>query len=505
MISVQYLMTFPRRRASAGLGVLAVALAIAAAISALAAPPKKYNILFIAIDDLRPQLGCYGHPEMVTPQIDRLASEGRLFLNQYVQVPTCGASRCALLTGRYPTQPKAYDNDAFATLPRDKAHAIVSLPQLFRQDGYRTASIGKITHSPDGHREDGKVELPFAWNEVGNPSGKWGTAWNAFFAYADGSTRVAGQTPSTEHADVDDRGYPDGLIADAAVAKLGELKDKPFFLAVGFFKPHLPFNSPDSYWERYAPDQIPAAKCGQPPKNVDPTISLHKSSELTPRYSGLATPGVITPEEARNLRHSYASCVSYIDAQVGKVLDELKRLGLDDNTIVVVWGDHGWHLGEHGIWGKHTLYDVALRSPLIVRMPAIHSPGAAAKGLVETVDIYPTLAELCGLNLPTGMDGKSFAPLLDDPSAAGKPAAYSFWAAGRGHSIRTPQYRLTQYTDRDDPTRVVQMELYDHAADPEETDNIAAAHPELVRELAAKLRAQAPMLRAASRVESGGE
>jgi iduronate 2-sulfatase len=455
----------------------------------------RLNVLFIAIDDLRPQLHCYGREEMVTPNLDNLAAESRLFEHHYVQVPTCGASRCALLTGRYPDRPEAYDNDAFGRLPREESQAAASLPQLFRTHGYRTVSIGKVTHSPDGAREDGEAELPFSWDEFGVPSGKWRSGWSAFFAYADGSTRVPGMTPATEHADVPDDGYPDGLIAEAAITKLNELKDRPFFLAVGFFKPHLPFNSPDRYWDLYAADTVPAARYTQAPKNVDPEISLHKSSELTPRYTGLAQPGVVTTEEGAHLRHAYASCVSYVDAQVGRVLAELRRLGLDKNTVVVVWGDHGWHLGEHGIWGKHTLHEVALRSPLIVLTPGMAAPGESASGIVEAVDLYPTLAELCGLVPPGGIDGRSFARMLNDPHAPGKPAAFGFWAAGRAHSVRTARYRFTRWTAPHEPTHVIQAELYDHDADPEETVNIAADHPDLVQELDTQLHQKIPLLR----------
>lgn len=310
-----------------------------------AEPSHRKNVLFIAVDDLRPQLHCYGREEMVTPNIDRLAADGRMFRRHYVQVPTCGASRCAMLTGRYPSQPGQYDNEAFETLPRE-GPAIASLPGMFRAHGYRTVSIGKITHSPDGRRDDGQDELPFAWDETGVPSGPWKTGWDAFFAYADGSTRIPGQTPATERADVSDDGYPDGLIADAAIAELNELQGQPFFLAVGFFKPHLPFNAPTKYWDLYDPAVLPAATNPQAPMNVDPAISLHKSSELTPRYTGLKEPGVVSEAEARNLQHSYRACVSYVDAQIGRVLEELDHLGLRENTIVVLWGDHGWHLAS---------------------------------------------------------------------------------------------------------------------------------------------------------------
>ena len=465
-----------------------------AAHAADEAAAKPLNVLFISIDDLRPQTGSYGHAYMKTPAIDQLAREGRLFRRHYVQVPTCGASRAALLSGRYPSRPEGYENSAVVAWARDRGATEVSLPQLFRKNGYTTVSIGKITHEPDG-RLKGEPELPDAWDEVGVPHGKWGDAWGAFFAYADGSTRTPGKSPATESAEVPDEGYPDGLIAQAAIDKLRELKDKPFFLAVGFFKPHLPFNAPQRYWDLYDPQQIPAPQNTSPPQGIDPKISLHRSGELTPRYTGLATPGTVTQAEAIHLRHAYAACVSYADAQVKKVLDELDVLGLRESTIVALWGDHGWHLGEHGIWGKHTLHEVALHAPLIVRVPQMPSPGAVAHSIVETVDLFPTLAELCGLRTPSDLDGKSFAALLADPSAPGKPAVYGFWARGRAHTIRTARYRLIEWTAQGERSRVVQVELYDHESDPHETRNIAEQHPQLVQELTAQLHQNVPLLR----------
>lgn len=461
-----------------------------------AQPP---NVLFIAIDDLRPQLGSYGESQMITPHLDRFAAEGRRFDRHYVQVPTCGASRCALLTGRYPASRAAYDNDAFTTVPRDAAARSSSLPRHFREHGYHTASIGKITHRPDGLRDDAarEPELAFAWDEVGMPSGRWQSAWDAFFAYADGSTRVAGKTPATERGEVDDHGYPDGLIADAAITKLKQLSaqpQRPFFLAVGFIKPHLPFNAPAKYWDLYDEEKIALAANPGPPAGVDPAISLHRSGELTPRYTGLATVGVVTDGEARRLRHGYYACVSYVDAQVGRVLDELDRLGLRDDTIVVVWGDHGWHLGEQGIWGKHTLHDVALRSPLLVRTPHMSAPGEPTAGIVESVDIFPTLAELCGLPAAPDLDGVSFAPSLANPAHAGKEWALGFWAGGRAHTICTPRYRLTEWTKPGD-RQTSQIELYDHQQDAAETVNVADRHPEVVDELRTSLNRQAPLLR----------
>ena len=461
---------------------------------ASAAARERLNVLFIAVDDLRPLLRCYGHDEMVTPSLDSLAREGRRFDHHYVQVPTCGASRYALLNGQYPSRPDSYGNEAFEAT-EETNNDPPSLPLFFRRNGYTTVSIGKITHSPDGMRADGTPELPFAWDDVGVPRGVWADGWAAFFAYAGGKTRVVGSTSVSERADVPDSGYPDGLIADAAIAKLRQLKSRPFFLAVGFFKPHLPFNAPRRYWDLYESHKLPPPPNLAPPKNVDPAVSLHKSGEMLGRYTGFAKPDTVADDEARHLRHAYRACVSYVDAQIGRVLSELKRLGLDKNTIVIVWGDHGWHLGEHGVWGKHTLHEVAMQSPLLVRFPNISVPGVPAEGLVESVDIYPTLAELCGLSPPRNLVGTSFVPMLNDPTATGKPAVYGFWRNGRGHSIRTPRYRLVSWTGPHDQSHVVQTELYDEHNDPQEANNIADRHPKLVEELTSRLRNTIPLLR----------
>ncbi len=484
-------------RSVAGVSLLGICAFVCPAGALSATPDGKLNVLFIAVDDLRPQLGCYGHTEMVTPSLDRLAREGRVFNHHYVQAPTCGASRCSMLTGHYPSAPAAYENEAFATLAREPDKAIVSLPALFQQNGYNTVSIGKITHAPDGRRDDGETELPFGWDETDLPLGVWKDAWSAFFAYAGGGTRVVGKSAVTERADVDDRGYPDGLIADAAIAKLKALKDEAFFLAVGFFKPHLPFNAPAKYWDLYEPALLPAVPNSEPPLNVDPTISLHKSGEMLGRYTGFsdARRGV-SPAEARRLRHAYYACVSYVDAQIGRVLAELDRLGLSESTVVVVWGDHGWHLGEHGIWGKHTLHEVALRSPLIVRTPKMASPGIETGAFVESVDIFPTLAEVCGLKPPPGFAGVSFVRQLREPSAPGTPAVYGFWSRGQAHTVRTERYRLIHWAVPKVKNRppVEQIELYDHQNDPNETTNIAGNEPDVVAELQRQLRASVPLL-----------
>jgi arylsulfatase A-like enzyme len=340
-------------------------------------------------------------------------------------------------------------------------------------------------------------QVPFSWNLTYAPVGQWRTPWRAFFGFAGGEAYNTASLPKAdrdaprlpyEAADVPDNGYPDGLHAEEAVKQLRDLKQRgsPFLLAIGFYKPHLPFNAPKRYWDLY-PRDLPLAPNPFPPSNTNPAISLHPSSELTGNHYWPGGSGKVTEDDARALRHGYYACVSYIDAQVGKVLSELKRLGLDSNTVVVLWSDHGWHLGEHGIFGKQTNHEIAVRSPLIVRMPCMPRPGQPAQGLAETVDLYPTLAGLCGLRAPADLRGTSLFPLIRDPEAAGREFAFSHHPRGRllGRTLRTQRYRLVYWTDQN--AAPVQTELYDHQHDPGENLNVAAANPAVAADLIRKL------------------
>jgi arylsulfatase A-like enzyme len=453
-----------------------------------AAPP---NVLFIAVDDLRPELGCFGHEGMHTPHLDRLAEQGRVFRRHYVQVPTCGASRGALLTGRYPRSRQDLSNDAIRRhmAGRDEPAQPESFAHHFRRGGYTTICLGKISHYPDGrlfaydHSGEGDLEMPHSWDRVGLPYGPWENGWDAFFGYAGGAGRVQGQSPPIESADVPDEGYPDGLIAGAAIEALQKQQrqlaegGRPFLLCVGFFKPHLPFCAPQKYFDLYDLEEIAPPANPESPAGVN-SRSIRQSGEPFGNYRHASEQPREDVEHHQRLRQAYFACVSYVDAQIGRVLSELDRLGLAENTVVVVWGDHGWHLGEHHLWGKHTTFERALHSPLIVRTPGMPAPGKASDGLVESVDLYPTLTELCGLTPPDDLDGTSMVPLLEVPAHAGKPA-YGFWP-GRT-TVRTDRYRLVAYTEpqADAP----QFELFDHQRDPLETTNVAADHPDVVERL----------------------
>ena len=299
--------------------------------------------------------------------------------------------------------------------------------------------------------------------------------------------RIGEDTPRLpyEIADVEDEGYPDGLNALEALRQLEVLKNekKPFFLAVGFYKPHLPFNAPKKYWDLYEGEKIPLAVNNYPPQNSNKRYCINESPELTTHYPWPDGPGKVSPDHARDLKHAYYACVSYIDTQIGKILNELKRQGLDKNTIVLLWSDHGWHLGEHGIYGKMTNFDIATNSPLIIKAPGHTIDGTVANALVETVDIYPTLAELCGFDYTDDLDGVSLVPILENSEMKGKPYARSFYYRNMalGKTLKTDVYRIVRWATESDSA--VAVELYDHRNDPGENINIASEHKALTDSL----------------------
>lgn len=460
------------------------------------ATEKPLNILFIAVDDLRPELGCYGNPIVKSPNLDQLATQGTLFTNHYVQVPTCGASRYALLTGMRPQNRAFLRNDAIVEFisKEPEKEAPESFIHHLKRNGYHTLGIGKISHSADGYvygyeeAVSDKRELPHSWSDLQFDPGKWKTGWNAFFAYADGENRQSRkkQVKPYEKGAVNDDGYPDGLSTQIAIAKLAELKnkDQPFFLGLGLFKPHLPFTAPEKYWDLYDRAEIPLSPNPRVPKNVN-LASLHSSGEFNGYQLGdekatLDEP--ISDTYARKLRHAYYAGVSYIDQQIGMILAELKRLDLDQNTLVVVWGDHGWHLGDQQIWGKHTLFENALKSTLIVKVPGLENKPAQISSIVETVDLYPTIIELAGLSMPHQVDGASFVNELKGAQAKSlDKRAFSYFK--NGATMRTSRYRITKYKREMLPN----IELYDHANDPHETINVAEENPEVVTDLLLEL------------------
>jgi len=452
---------------------------------------QKPNILFIAIDDLRPELGCYGNEHIKSPNIDKLASQGFLFKNHFVNVPTCGASRHCLLTGQLPVS-KAHIKNSITSLTTS-LQAEQEIPETFihhlKRNGYYTVGIGKITHHPDGYvygylePKSEQLELPHSWNEMLNEDGKWGSGHNAFFGYSNGTNRntLNKEVKPYEMADVPDEGYIDGLNANLAIKKLGELKEKgqPFFLGVGFFKPHLPFTAPKKYWDMYNEEELPLSPTPFIPENVN-VASLHGSGEFNQYKLGEEKASLKSPvsdEYARKMRHAYFACVSYIDAQVGKLIAELENQGLAENTIVVVWGDHGWHLGDQLVWGKHTVFERALKSTFIIKVPG-NSNGKTIDKVVSTTDIYPTLMELCGTPVNHSLDGTSLTGLMKNPEDKNwRNTAYSYFR--NGISVRTDRYRMSKFFRKEKPV----IELYDHKNNLDESTNIAAEKPEIVKQL----------------------
>ena len=439
------------------------------------ASTKPPNVLFLVVDDLRPELPCYGKKQVVAPNIEVLAEAGFVFERAYCQVPVCGASRASLLTGLRPTR---YRFLTYSTWAQRDAPGVVTLPEHFRRHGYITISLGKVFH----HQQDS----PQSWSEPAwRPRPEHGGRDYMLPRNIAIAKRRRGIGPAYECADVPDEAYRDGKIARRAMEELRRLKQegKPFFLAVGFLKPHLPFNAPKRYWDLYPPGSVQPASNSYPPKDV-PIQALHNWGELR-AYYGIPKRGRLSDEMARTLVRGYYACISYTDAQIGRVLRELKRLGLWENTIIVLWGDHGWNLREHGLWCKHCLFETSLHAPLIVRVPGL-GEGQRTKALVEFLDIYPSLCELAGLPLPKHLDGKSFVPLLKDPTLPGKPAVFSRYHAG--DSVKTDHFRYSFWTDRQGQ-RIAEM-LYDHVVDPGENTNVVKVvkyHP-VVQRLAQLLR-----------------
>lgn len=511
--------------------------------------PKPLNVLFIAIDDLRPELGCYGSDVARTPNMDALAEQGLLFNRAYCQQAICGPSRASILTGARPdTIGITHNYVKIRQLNPD----IVTLPQHFGANGYDTVYLGKIFHHgdrdpaswnrrPAGPKNGaGKVISKDGFALPENQKIKKETRRRMEAKYGDVARLGLAMGPAYECADVPDNAYGDGYNTDFAIETLNELVtegDKPFFLALGFNKPHLNWVAPKRYWDMYDREKIPMADQTTGPAG-GAAVGLHPSFELRVR-SGIPKIGELDPDLSRTLKHAYLACVSYVDAQIGRMLAALEESGARDNTIVILWSDHGYHLGDMGIWCKATNYELATRVPLMIRTPDMPatSRGAKTDALVELVDMYPTLCDLAGLELPDHLEGHSFLPLLADPDADWKSAAFSQFPSPAlrewgsfpirpamretyfgpllkevedriksqmgdkwdremfendltGYAMRTDRYRLIAWKDTTRPDAdPVFTELYDHQTDPTEAKNVAAEHPAVVDQLLAKLNA----------------
>ncbi|MEK7677703.1 MAG: sulfatase [Verrucomicrobiota bacterium] len=453
---------------------------------------ERPNILFIAVDDLRPELGCYGNPLIKSPNIDRIAKAGVVFTRAYCQQAVCSPSRSSLLTGARPDTTRVWDLE---THFRKALPDVITLPQLFKNHGYFVQGMGKIYHG--GFDDPPSWSVPWKAPKAqayGSLESRMLVSQKRQQAIADGKNEQDIQKtvrgPAYEGADVPDNAFHDGALADMAVAVLRDIKQKnqPFFLAVGFIRPHLPFVSPRKYWDLYDPAKIPLAPNPFRPKGA-PEYAVLEGGELR-SYDSIPK-GHLPDDLARRLKHGYYAAVSYMDAQVGRVLDELDRLGLRDQTIVILWGDHGWKLGEHDAWCKHSNVENDTWAPLILSVPGLKNAGQRTAALVEFVDIYPSLADLAGLPLPGHLEGASFRPLLDDLNRPWKTAAFSQYPRGAasrrlmGYSMRTDRYRFTRWVHRNDPAKVDAIELYDHQSDPQENENIAlkAANQALIETL----------------------
>jgi len=435
---------------------------------------NRRNVLFIVVDDLRVQLGCYGMDQVISPNIDALAGDGLLFERAYCQQAICGPSRASVLTGCRPDTTGIYKLD---TPVRKAMPDVLTLNEHFRKNGYETISIGKVYHHPKDDLQ-GWCNDPF--QSTGDFKGRGyltDEAMEAIIAQSKLRNRPIehGNGPAFEAADVDDDGYHDGLDASAAIHELARLAklDKPFFLGMGFHKPHLPFNAPKKYWDMYDPAKFRLADNPHAPKNAN-EFTLEDFGELR-NYFGIPQEGPVPDELARRLIHGYCACVTYVDAQLGRLMAEMDRLHLRENTVIILWGDHGWKLGEHGSWCKHSNFELDAQAPLILSTPESHNKGLRTRALVEFVDMYPTLCDLCGLNTPKHCEGTSFAPLLEISDRPWKPAAFGQYPRNRmtvmGYTMRTDRFRYTEWRNRQ-TGKVLRRELYDHECD--EAENVNA-------------------------------
>ena len=469
--------------------------------AASAADGADFSVLFVAVDDLRPDLGCYGNSVVRSPRIDELAERSLLFQSAYCQSPVCGPSRASLITGLRPDTTRIWGN---RTHFREAMPDVVTLPQLFRQAGYHTEAIGKVLH--------GNMADPPSWSVPAWPPG----GRQAGMQYVDlaglAALRAAHPERSLEELDVPtlewkkkhswqapdvpDNALQDGQVADRAVEALRRLRDQRFFMGVGFQKPHLPFTAPKKYFDLYDPAEIPAAPDPQRPAGA-PDLAFTRWQELR-GYTDIPREGPLPPGKARELLHGYLAATSYMDAQAGRVFDELDSLGLADRTVIVLFGDHGWHLGEQRLWAKTTNFELAARAPLMVHVPGMRTGGRECEGLVELIDMYPTLCEACGIEPPADLEGTSMMPLLKNPERDWKRAAFNQiprpYLAGQdwehmGYSMRTDRFRYTEWRTRTD--EVAARELYDFRIAPTETANLAARpeHRALIEKLSRQLRA----------------
>jgi iduronate 2-sulfatase len=450
---------------------------------------EKPNVLLIAVDDLRPELNCYGARHIVSPHIDALADESVVFTRAYTQQAVCAPSRNTLMTGLRPDGLGIYD---LSTFFRDNAPDVVTLSQYFMQNGYQAEGMGKIYHTGHGNKNDTLSWSVPHWypHQLINqrePVNSGDTAGlQTSFPRIDGKNLpwLASRLPEDLHNDA--------MVTTHALERMEVLKGKPFFLAVGIIKPHLPFVAPSKYWDLYDPAKIVIPSTDKP--DDYPSYAFTNWGELR-KYHGIPAEGLLSEEDAKSMIHGYYACASFIDNQVGRLTGKLKELGLYENTIIVLWGDHGWKLGEYGDWCKHTNYELDTRIPVIVRVPHEKvKAGWKSDAIIETVDIYPTLCDLAGLNPPVHLQGSSFRKVLESKSAKWDEVAFSQYPRSSringqpvklmGYSMRNPEYRITRWINRD-TGETMDTEIYDHRGMDPEMINLAARkeYQELLKRL----------------------
>ncbi|MBK1879762.1 sulfatase [Pelagicoccus mobilis] len=458
---------------------------------------ERPNVMLILVDDLKPTLGAYGDEHAISPNIDRLANMGMRFDLAYCNQSVCMASRYNLLLGSRSTSTGFY---RFGTQFREVYPDAVTLPQHFMNNGYHVESMGKVFHIGHGNTNDeASWSIPHHKEKVieyvvPESTNRQLTREEVFFQ----NSRMHFKLPPMkdiprgalgEAPDVLDEAYADGRVATHAINRLRTLKknpDQPFFMAVGFARPHLPFSAPKKYWDMYDAAKLPMPEFEKAPKGT-PAFAVKGRGEIS-NFKPFPETGPISDDLKRYVIHGYYASMSYVDAQIGRVIDELKRLKMEDNTIIVLWGDHGWHLGDHGSWTKHSNFEQANRIPYLIVAPGVAKPGSSTTQLAETVDIYPTLAELAGLpapKVPQPIDGVSMVPVLKDSKERIRDHAYhSFAKRGNlvGQAIRTDRYRMVRWVDLNEKESPI-YELYDYEKDPLETVNLAESQPEVLATL----------------------
>lgn len=438
---------------------------------------KKQNILYIIVDDLRTELNCYGANDVVSPNIDALAAQGTLFSRAYCNIPVSGASRACIMTGTRPTRNTFSDFDAVAEVEKPEA---TTLNDYFKSQGYTTIALGKVFHNPQDHAA--------SWDRMEKSS---------FLRYLSPlnkeieKKKTGKRGYAYECTDTSDDLHSDGETAVKAMAQLDELHrtGKPFFLALGFLRPHLPFIAPKKYWDMYDYNQITVPdNYVMPGDHGIPAAVFHRWGEMR-KYTGIPESGALPIDSARVLIHGYRASVSFVDAQIGRVMAKLKALGLDRNTAVVLVGDHGWNLGEHGMWCKHTVFETSLHAPLIIADPAAKIKGSRNDQVVEFVDIYPTICDMSRLEKPAHLEGESLLPLLNSSKAQSKGYAVSRWDQGFT-LVTTDQLFYTEWWDAED--RVINRLLFDHRIDAHENKNLVddPRYASRLKELSAQLKAK---------------